>query len=365
MKKISVSLADRSYPIYIGDNILAGLAELLMPWGKSGAIITDETVKDLWGNRLQEQLTRAGYNLPVYAIVPGEESKSLSAADKIYQQLLNWGLDRKSFLIACGGGVVGDLAGFVAATYMRGINYFQVPTTLMAQVDSSIGGKTAVNLSQGKNLVGSFWQPRFVYIDIQTLSTLPQKEMRTGLAEVVKYGVIRDRRLFNVVAEQQNRLFKLEKDLWLDIIITCARIKAEVVGKDERELSGLRAILNYGHTIGHALETLTDYQKLTHGEAVAIGMAAAAKLACRLGYLNAALRDRQIDLLRALGLPARLEITSQEDRFYDRVLAVLRHDKKAVAGKLRFVLAEKIGKVIVTDKVPEAEVRAVLEEVIF
>ena len=356
MQKQKVSLGKRSYNICIGYDILSKIGEMvtLLTLGKSGAIITDTNVKEIWADSLQKGLQSP---LPVYTIKPGESSKSIEVARDIYTSLLKWGLDRYSFLIALGGGVVGDLTGFVAATYMRGISYVGVPTTLMAQVDSSIGGKTAVDLPEGKNLVGCFWQPRLVFTDINTLNTLPKKELNVGLAEVIKYGVIKDRRLFESLENKCEDLFSIKKELWEPIITKCARIKSEVVSRDEKDVTGCRAILNYGHTIGHALEAVTEYESITHGEAVAFGMVAAAKISHKLGYLSKTDMDRQINLITKLGLVSQKWNIQTGD-----IVKRLRYDKKARQGKLRFVLARKIGKVIVTDKLTEDCVSAVLEE---
>lgn len=363
MQEIIVKLGERSYPIYIGKEMLGNLVAKLSSLGKRGAIITDTNVNQLWGKELELCLGAGDYSLPVYTIAAGEVSKSIAVAEKGYRQLLKWGLDRKSFLIAFGGGVVGDLSGFIAATYMRGITCVQVPTTLMAQVDSSIGGKTGVNLCEGKNLVGSFWQPKFVFSDVETLKTLPQNEMKTGLAEVIKYGVIKDKELFHYLEDNTDKIHSTDIN-WEDIISRCASIKADIVSRDELELIGLRAILNYGHTIGHALETLTEYQGLSHGEAVAIGMVAAARLSYRLGHLSETDKERQIRVIEQIGLPIAIPEIKDKQATINKILQMLRYDKKAVAGKLKFVLAKSIGEVMVTDKVTEKDVQAVLEEMV-
>lgn len=310
------------HKIYIGRNI-----KKILPKGK-GVVITDRNVNRYWGKEIK------ALGLPVYVIPPGERSKNLKMAEKIYKALLRFGLDRQSYLVAFGGGVVGDLTGFAAATYMRGISYVQVPTTLMAQVDSSIGGKTGVNLPEGKNLVGCFWQPESVFIDIKFLSTLPKKELKNGMAEVIKYGIIKDRKLFEYLEKGGRSLFY--------IVTRCAKIKAEIVKRDERETTGLRAILNYGHTIGHAIEASNRYKGITHGEAVAIGMKYAAKISNKLGYLSNRDMNRQIDVINNLC-----------GTFKSGLFSDIKYDKKAVGGRLRFVLADRIGHVFVTDKVPE------------
>lgn len=311
------------HKIYIGHNI-----KKILPTGK-GVVITDRNVNRYWGKEIK------ALGLPVYVIPPGERSKSLKMAERIYKALLRFGLDRQSFLVAFGGGVVGDLTGYVAATYMRGISYIQIPTTLMAQVDSSIGGKTGVNLPEGKNLVGCFWQPEAVFIDIKFLNTLPKRELKNGLAEVIKYGIIKDKKLFEYLGKK--------KFNWKFIISRCARIKADIVRRDERETKGLRTILNYGHTIGHAIETSNKYKGITHGEAVAIGMKLAARISNKLGYLSNRDMTRQINLIDTFVAPRKVVPDT----------TFIRYDKKAVAGRLRFVLADRIGHVFVTDKVPK------------
>lgn len=336
MRTVKVKLGERSYYIYIGYNVLNKLKSML-PKGR-GMVVTDDNVKKYWGREIKK------LGLPIFPIKPGEQSKTFKTAEKIYKEMLRHGLDRHSYLVAFGGGVVGDLAGFAAATYMRGIQYIQAPTTVMAQVDSSIGGKTGVNLPEGKNLVGCFWQAKFVFIDIKLLNTLPEKEIRGGLAEVVKYGVIKDRKLFESLEKNKNRILNINPKLWMPIVFNCAKIKADVVSHDERETEGLRVILNYGHTIGHAIEASNKYKNISHGEAVAYGMIKAAELSNKLGYLSEGEKNRQINLINSLTLQNR---TVQ----FCKVRDALRYDKKAKDGKLRFVLADRIGHVFVTDKV--------------
>jgi len=334
MKQIRVSLKERSYPIYVGYNIMPRLKKLLSS-GK-GVIVTDKNVNSLWGKEIRS------LGLPVCVIPSGERSKCLSEAENIYRKLLEYGLDRHGFIVAVGGGVVGDLAGFVASTYMRGVSCVQVPTTLMSQVDSSIGGKTGVNLPEGKNLVGCFWQPKFVFIDVRFLTTLPKKELKSGLAEVIKYGVIRDNKLFRELENYADELYTIEPKMWIDIVSRCAKIKADVVSRDERETKGLRVILNYGHTIGHAIESALLYKGVTHGEAVAIGMVLAAKLSNSLGYLSDEDTHRHNLLIDSL-----LSIDREID--FKDIEGYLKRDKKAKDGKVRFVLADKIGHVFVKD----------------
>jgi len=363
MERIKVSLDKRSYYIYTGYDIISRLKKVIDTAGlvvrdRACAVITDTTVKALWLGPLQDALQ---IDLPVYAIPPGEVSKSIDTAMAIYTQLLETGIDRHNWIIALGGGVVGDLAGFIAATYMRGIPYIQVPTTLMAQLDSSIGGKTAVDLPEGKNLVGSFWQPRFVFTDIRMLTTLPEKEIKAGLAEAIKYGIIKDAELFKYLEKNIERLSNVTADnmeLWDFIISRCIKIKADITAKDERDIKGVRAVLNYGHTVGHALEAVMDYKKLTHGQAVAAGIAAAAMLSHKLGYLSLRDMNRQINLIEKV-FPALQNCPVQAEDIKQR----LRYDKKAQDGKLRFILARGIGRVFISDNVSEDDTSSVLEEI--
>jgi 3-dehydroquinate synthase len=345
MKKIRVNLGERSYNIFIGYDVLSRLKAML-PDG-NGMVVTDSNVLKFWG----KDIKRLG--LPVFSITPGESSKKLKTAEKIYSAMLKNGLNRKSFLVAFGGGVVGDLAGFAASTYMRGIPYVQVPTTLMAQVDSSIGGKTGVDLPQGKNLVGCFCQPLFVFVDIKLLKSLPLKELKSGLAEVIKYGIIKDEKLFSFIEEKASDLFNIESEMWEPIVSRCAKIKADIVSKDERETKGLRAILNYGHTIGHAIEAVNQYRGVTHGEAVARGMICAGILANDLGRFSDKDLQRQNDLINQL-------VCSDKKISYSGIAKHIKHDKKNIGNKIRFVLADKIGHVFLYE-LKESNVARVLK----
>ena len=279
----------------------------------------------------------------------GEGTKNLRTVLSCYDWLARNRFERDSFLIALGGGVVGDVAGFVAATYLRGLPFVQVPTTLLAQVDSSVGGKVGVNLKAGKNLVGAFHQPRIVLADLSTLKTLPDREFRAGLAEVIKYGIIHDADLFARLERDVSRMLRRDRRVLMDVAARCCEIKAEVVRQDERE-SGRRAILNFGHTIGHALEALGGYSRYLHGEAIAIGQAAAARISARQLGLPADQVRRVYRLLERAGLPVRVSLTAGQCR---RVLRLMRLDKKARGGELRFVLVKRIGEAVWGQRVPE------------
>jgi len=342
MEKVRVNLKERSYDICIGSNILKDIGRRIKSFGISPkvAIISNPTVYKLYGKKVLTAIKSAGFDVIPVIIPDGERYKDISTVQKIYGELLKNRLDRRSALIALGGGVIGDITGFAASTYMRGIDYVQIPTTLLAQVDSSVGGKTGVNHKLGKNMIGTFYQPKLVWIDIDTLKTLPKRELLAGLAEVIKYGVIKDARLFAFLEDAKDKILNLDKKALGHIVKRSCEIKAEVVSKDERE-SGLRAILNYGHTIGHAIETVTNYKKYLHGEGVAIGMYLEAKLSEKLGLLkeNDALRIKS--LIDSYGLPSEMP----EGINMNSLMPSMQLDKKAVAGKLKFILPERIGKV--------------------
>jgi 3-dehydroquinate synthase len=354
MEKIRVELAERSYNIYIGNGTLEGIGERLGLFDLSPkiAIVSNPTVFSLYGNRVSDSIQKAGFDLLTVTIPDGEEFKDLTWLQHIYDELLRHGLDRSSALLALGGGVLGDITGFAASTYMRGIPYIQIPTTLLAQVDSSVGGKTGVNHKLGKNMIGTFWQPRIVWIDTDTLKTLPKRELLAGLTEVIKYGIIRDEELFIFLERNRESILNLNEDALAHIIKRSCEIKADVVSIDERE-SGLRAILNYGHTIGHAIETATGYTQFLHGEAVAIGMCCEAWLSQILGILDTEHVKRIEALINAYGLPSIMP----PEILIESLISSMKLDKKAVAGELKFVLPEKIGKVIIQKGIGEKAIR--------
>lgn len=341
MEQIRVELGERSYTIMIGSQILERIGKELRPLeiGEKIGVVTNARVGRLYGSTVIRSLRENGFGPIVLQVPDGEQYKSLTWAGRLYDRLVQKKFERSSTLMALGGGMIGDLAGFVAATYQRGIPFVQVPTTLVAQVDASIGGKTAVNHRKGKNLIGAFYQPKLVYSDVTLLRTLSPRDFRSGLAEVVKYGIIADENFFGFLEAQTNRILAREQDSLLGVVKRSSEIKAEVIQQDERE-SGLRRILNYGHTIGHALETVTGYRKLTHGEAISIGMAYAAKLSKMLGFCTSEMVNRQIALLTAFGLPVALPKIRSAD-----ILDCMERDKKVKDGKIHFVLADRIGHV--------------------
>jgi 3-dehydroquinate synthase len=358
MHTVKVSLGARSYAIAIGNQLLPRLGQECrrLQLGNRCAVVTDARVAPHYAGTVLDSLREAGFEPALIPVPAGETSKSLEAVGAGYDQLAAHRLERKSFVVALGGGVVGDLAGFLAATYLRGVDFVQVPTTLLAQVDSSVGGKVGVNLKAGKNLVGAFWQPRLVWCDLDTLETLPDREFRAGLAEVIKYGVIYDAELFGRLERDLPRVLVRDPEVLSAVVARCCQIKGAVVAEDETE-SGVRAILNFGHTIGHGLEAIAGYGEYLHGEAIAIGQALAAELSCRVLGFPAREAERLVRLLDQAGLPTRVTLTvAQRDRLFE----AMRHDKKVSRGVVKFVLANKLGQVSFGQPVPPE----LLEEVL-
>jgi 3-dehydroquinate synthase len=349
---VKVPLGNRSYDIKIGTGLLARVGRECARLGLSRrcAIISDRNVAPRYAEAAQEALARAGFTAGLVTIAAGETAKSLKVLESCYDQLAAQRLERKSFIVALGGGVVGDLAGFVAATYLRGLPFVQVPTTLLAQVDSSVGGKVGLNLKAGKNLVGAFYQPRLVLCDLDTLASLPMREYRAGLGEVIKYGIIYDARLFGRLERELPKLLRRDPPTLAAVVARCCEIKAEVVRQDETE-SGLRAILNFGHTIGHALEAISHYGKHLHGEAISIGQVAAARISAQVLGLPESEVERIEHLFRRAGLPTQLNLSAGDKR---RLLVAMTLDKKVSAGEVKFVLASKIGAVEFGRQVPAA-----------
>jgi 3-dehydroquinate synthase len=350
MRMVKVPLADRGYSIFIGRGLLEGLGARCAreAFSRRCAVITDSQVAALYAKPAVQALAAAGFDPLLVTVVAGEPSKSLRSVQACYDQLASHRLERKSFIVALGGGVVGDLAGFVAATYLRGIPFVQVPTTLLAQVDSSVGGKVGVNLKAGKNLVGAFYQPRFVLGDLATLDTLPMREFRAGLAEVIKYGVIYDAALFRKLERELPRILKREARILGSVIARCCAIKAKVVAQDETE-GGLRAILNFGHTIGHALEAISGYGSFLHGEAISLGQIAAARISESVLGMPSPEVERIQQLFARAGLPTRVGLSAARQK---RLIEAMRLDKKVADGLVQFVLARRIGKVEFGCQVP-------------
>ncbi|MDN5293135.1 MAG: 3-dehydroquinate synthase [Eubacteriales bacterium] len=358
IQTVKVNLGERSYCIQIGSGLLveAGrwVREVKEPCRVM--VVSNHTVFSLYGEGFMAALKKEGFE-PFPALIPdGEIYKSLDSATRLYSTALAEGLDRNHLVIVLGGGVVGDLGGFVAATYMRGLPYVQVPTTLLAQVDSSVGGKVGVNLPEGKNLVGAFHQPLLVLADVTTLRTLPLREFVAGLAEVIKYGLLGNASFFEWLEERMDDLLALQEEALIHAVTVSCTMKGEIVSRDERE-SNIRALLNLGHTFGHVVETLSGYTTYLHGEAVAMGMMAATLLSHRRGFLSEEEVARVARLLRRAGLPVVMPRYDAES-----ILAVMRRDKKVRDGRIRVILPEKIGQAKIRDDVTEEEIIAVWEE---
>ncbi len=355
---LSVGLGERSYPILIqpGSLPLIGADIATRKIGKRYGIISDDHVAELYGETVLQSLADAGVDAELITFPRGEASKNLQTIATLASELARHGFDRGDALIALGGGVSGDMAGFLASIYMRGIPFIQIPTTLLSQVDSSVGGKTGVDIPEGKNLVGTFYQPKVVYIDPDVLKTLPEEEILGGLAEVIKYGVIWDAEFFDFLGRQREDILALKEEALIPLIARCCEIKAQVVEEDERE-GGLRRILNFGHTIGHAVEAASDFS-LIHGLAIGIGMRAAADLAVLGGHLSKEEATRIHRLLEEYGLP--VTIPPALDQAV--IKQFLKADKKTIGGKVFFVLPESVGKVLITDQVSSEDVDTVLQD---
>ncbi len=348
---VPVNLGDRSYGIHIGAGVLDRLGGLCAEVGLNGKclVITDENVGNHYAQTALQSLEKSGFSACLTTLPAGEQTKCGDRVFELYSRCIECGLDRHSFIVALGGGVIGDLAGYVAATYLRGIPFVQVPTSLLAMVDSSVGGKTGINLPEGKNLVGAFYQPELVLADLQTLETLSPREYRAGLAEVVKYGIIYDAPFFQILEESIEKLLEVENiELLAKVVGRCCEIKADVVAQDERE-GGLRAILNFGHTVGHAVEKVAGYGEVVHGEGVAIGSIFAACASVELSGLSQADCDRIERIFRALELPVNAPVYN-----WSNLRAALAVDKKTVGGMPKFVLVSEIGKFSIGNEIPEA-----------
>lgn len=360
MRIVSVDLGTKSYNIYIGYDINSIIIDFFQKqsYSQKALIITDSNIAPLYAKKIQQNLSVAGYDAQIAIIPAGEQSKSLVQAEKLYTEAIKHGLDRKSPIIALGGGVVGDLAGFIAATFMRGVPFIQIPTSLLAQVDSSVGGKVAVNHELGKNLIGAFYQPQAVFMDLEMMQTLPQREISTGLGEVIKYGFISDQQFYTYILENQQAILSLQPEQLIHIIARSCEIKASVVAQDERE-SGLRAILNFGHTLAHAIEKETNYAYYNHGEAVAIGMVGAAKISEKMGLISPTIVNDMCQLLTKMNLP-----TKAENCTTNKIFADIFHDKKTINGKVNWILLNAIGKVSIVNNVPDDIVKKCITEIL-
>jgi len=354
MQSIAVPLKTNAHKIVIGHNILAQLGAKLktLKIGKDAIIITNPAINKYHGKALIAGLKRSGFSVKVCEVPPGERSKSAKRAFRLIEEIACYDCLKEVFIIAFGGGVVGDLAGYVAAVYKRGIPYVQVPTTLLAQVDSAIGGKVGIDLAVGKNLAGAFYQPKIIWSDVSVLSTLPKRQIRNGLAEIVKYGIIADQKFFKYVEQNYQKLLKCDLKVLTYVVSRSSRIKKDVVVSDEKDTKGIRAILNFGHTIGHAIEAAGKYNQYHHGESIALGMRVAADISrqkklCKAGDVAAV-----NDLLANIGLPERIQKIKTS-----AIFSHMKHDKKFLSGKNRFVLMQKIGKVKVLEGIQPAVIK--------
>lgn len=366
---VHVDLAERSYDIHIASDQLASAGSAIAGWlegrlraspGQQSALIVTDNNVVAHANAVRNSLAEQGWRVEQVELEPGEKTKSLPVISGLYERMVAMKADRRTVVVAVGGGVIGDAAGFLAATYNRGVPFVQVPTTLLADVDSSVGGKVGVNLAAAKNLIGSFYQPLGVFIDTAVLSTLPDRDYRSGLAEVVKYGVILDADFFEYLEQNVDGINAREPAVLRHIIARSCQLKADVVQEDEYERTGLRAVLNYGHTYAHAFEALAGYGELLHGEAVSIGMLYASRLAEKKGLIDAEITTRQRNLLNQIGALTALPDPSAFST--DDILSKMRLDKKTVGGQLRFILPTKLGHVTTFSDVPESDVTAVVAE---
>lgn len=344
LHQLNVDLGDRSYPIFIGNNLLDN-SSLITDHinGSSAVIVTNTTVAPLYLDKVESSLKNQNIRFDTVILPDGETYKTFNSVETIIDTLLKQRHDRKSTLIALGGGVVGDITGFAAAIYQRGVNFIQIPTTLLSQVDSSVGGKTGVNHPQGKNMIGAFYQPQCVIADTITLKTLPQRELSAGMAEVIKYGLIHDARFFEWLDTNMHSLMKQDNELLSEAILISCQTKANIVAQDERE-SGIRAILNLGHTFGHAIESAMGYGNWLHGEAVATGMVMAADLSVRQQWISPEIKQRTINILSKAGLP----VKSPDDMTVDKYMEIMSIDKKVDNGVIKFVLLKQLGEAIIT-----------------
>lgn len=362
MKIIKLNLGKCSYNIIVGNNIIKFLGRYIskLNIGSDAYIISNASIKNRYGKILNKTLRQSGFTLKFKIIPDTEKSKSIQTAYAVIQDLTHYDKKRKVFIIAFGGGVIGDLAGFVASIYKRGIPYIQVPTTLLAQVDSAIGGKTAVDLVEAKNLVGAFYQPRLVFSDTAVLGSLDLRQVRSGLAEVIKYAIIKDKQLFVYLERNYKNILALEQPALEFIVGRCSKIKAKIVEQDEKEEKGIRTILNFGHTIGHALEAATNFKGYNHGEAIALGMLIASQISKSLKLINDSGLKRIERLLEAVGLPTRIKrVTLQA------IIEAHYYDKKFIGGKNRLVLIKDIGKTQVLENVPLEIIRGGIKKVIY
>lgn len=358
MKKIRVDLGKKSYHICVENGILSSAGRIIrsLHIAKACYIVTNKRIKSLYGDRLSRSILGSGMDAAFCIVPDSEKAKSHLSWFKVLKGLADFDKGKGVCVIALGGGVVGDLAGFVASTYRRGVAFVQTPTTLLAQVDSAIGGKVAIDMDFAKNFIGAFYQPKVVITDISTIKSLPKRQIRNGLAEIIKYGVILDKKFFGYLEKNVSKIMNLNKVCIEDMVTRCSRLKAEVVAADEHERLGYRSILNFGHTIGHAIEAASSYKKsINHGEAIAIGMMAAFDISLKLKMTKKPIAQRVEGLIKKVGLPVSVKGIGPED-----VINATAYDKKVIKGKRRWVLPVDIGHVVVCDKVPQDIIKAVV-----
>jgi 3-dehydroquinate synthase len=359
MKVIKIKLKKRSYSVIIGANIIVLLGKYLtrLGIGNSAYVITNKLIKNRYGRLLNKVLKKSDFNIRFKLVPDSEKSKSIKTASLIIEDITRYDKGKRLFIIAFGGGVIGDLAGFVASIYKRGIPYIQIPTTLLAQVDSSIGGKTAVDLRSGKNLVGAFYQPRLVFSDVDILKTLDLRQLRNGLAEVIKYGAIKDPALFVYLEKRYKDILGLKRAAMEFIVRRSALIKAGIVHRDEREEKGIRTILNFGHTLGHAIEAAADYKKYSHGEAIALGMLVACDIGRKLRITDEVVCQRMKNLIKAVGLPTKIQKAPLRD-----IIKAHYYDKKFIGSKNRFVIIKNIGRTKIKENIPIKIIKEALKK---
>ncbi|MDP8259671.1 MAG: 3-dehydroquinate synthase [Candidatus Gygaella obscura] len=364
MKSISnkVRLKNRSYSIIIGSNILTGLSKQItkLKIGNDAIIITNTYLKNKYANKLTKGLRKNGFSVKEFIVPDSEKAKSFTQINKILTAISAYDKDKRLFIIALGGGVVGDLSGFIASVYKRGVPYIQVPTTLLAQIDSSIGGKTAINLAVGKNLIGAFYQPKLVICDVNLLMSLKKRDLLSGLGETIKYAVIKDRKFFKYLEDNIKKILSFKTDALIKIVNRCSKIKSDIISADEKEEKSIRTILNFGHTIGHAIEAASSYDKYRHGEAITLGMLCAIELSHRLGILNKKDSERIETLIKKVGLPTKIKGLSLE-----KIINAYYHDKKFIGKTNRFVLTSGIGKTVIKKNIPLALVKEVIKKRLF
>lgn len=359
MKKVKVKLNNRSYEIVIGSGILKYLPGYLksLKLPQEIFVITNNQIENKYSNRLKVCVRKSGFHLKFYTTIDNEKAKSINNAVRLIESLADYAKQKKITVAAFGGGVVGDLASFIASVYKRGVPLFQLPTTLLAQIDSSIGGKTAIDLKIAKNLVGTFYQPRLVFCDLDFLMSLDKRQLRAGLAEAVKYAIIKDGKLFRFLEETYQSIFSRDTESLQHLVFECAKIKAAIVERDEKEEKGLRTILNFGHTIGHAIEVAGDYDKYGHGEAVALGMLSAARISQNMGILDSKSYQRIANLISDIGLPQEIDGIKEID-----VLRAYKLDKKFIGKTNRFVLLRAIGSPVIYQNIPEKIIYNAIKE---